>query len=108
MSGYYNPSNGGPNEPIPQYPMYDNQYNNQYHRLNGPSSHHDGVAFWYRPPPEPLYEHDAAMFSDGTGMQPNAMEAAAIKHKRTRSGCYTCRSRRVKVGAEHLANLMGD
>ena len=87
--------------------MYDNQYNNQYHRLNGPSSHHEGVAFWYRPTQEPIYEHDGTMFDDVSGLQTGNMESANVKHRRTRSGCFTCRSRRVKVSKHHYIRVHG-
>lgn len=79
--------------------MYNNQYNNgQYQRLGGPSSHFDGVAFWYRPDAqEPIYDRDPSLYNQTAGLPPNAMEVTGVKHRRTRSGCFTCRSRRVKV-----------
>lgn len=107
MSGYYDPAPDGSAGQMPQYPVYDNQYNTQYHRLGGPSSHYDGVAFWYRPEAqEPIYEHDASLYNNGVGVQPATMEAPNIqKHRRTRSGCYTCRQRRVKVSLLFLDKL---
>jgi hypothetical protein len=79
--------------------MYDNQYSNgQYHQMNAPPPHFDGAAFWYRPDTQDsLYEQESTLYAGGAGIHPSAMEATGIKHRRTRSGCFTCRSRRVKV-----------
>jgi hypothetical protein len=98
MSGHYNPPTnmGMPDMMEQQFPMYDNSYNT-YPRLAGPPSHFDGVAFWFRRDnSEPVYDPDT---SDIYGQQVHlpTMEAANVKHRRTRSGCFTCRSRRVKV-----------
>ena len=100
MSGHYDPT---ANAPLPElmdqaYPMYDNHYN-PYFRLAGPPSHHDGDAFWYRRPTdgESIYERDLALYNRGIAMPGTNMETTGVKHRRTRSGCYTCRSRRVKV-----------
>jgi hypothetical protein len=81
------------------YPIYESSYGTPYSRLSGPASHFDGVAFWYNPNgPEQLYDQDPGMFGgQGITMPPVGMEASSIKHRRTRSGCFTCRSRRVKV-----------
>ncbi|RMD40568.1 hypothetical protein DV735_g4551, partial [Chaetothyriales sp. CBS 134920] len=89
------------NAPIPEmvehsYPIYDNHYN-PYSRLAGPPSHYDAVAFWYRPDhPESLYEPSAGIYNPAMAISPPQMDTAGVKHRRTRSGCYTCRSRRVK------------
>lgn len=102
MSGYFDPSSNPPlgrmNDPG-SYQMYNNQYNDgHFQRLGGPSSHFDGVAFWYRPDTqEPIYERDPTRYNQVAAPQPNDMDASNIKHRRTRSGCFTCRSRRVKV-----------
>ncbi|ETN47009.1 uncharacterized protein HMPREF1541_01199 [Cyphellophora europaea CBS 101466] len=101
MSGFFEPSTNVPpghmNDPG-GYQMYNNQYNNgQYPRLGGPNSHFDGVAFWYRPETqEPIYERDPSLYNQAIGLPQNTMEATGVKHRRTRSGCFTCRSRRVK------------
>ena len=83
------------------YPMYDNNFT-LYPRLTGPPSHFDGVAFWYRPNNvDSVYERDPAVYARGTALSGNSMEVSGVKHRRTRSGCFTCRSRRVKVRLAH-------
>jgi hypothetical protein len=100
MSGPFDPT---ANVSLPDmmdqgFPMYDNHYNS-YPRLAGPTSHFDGVAFWYRPNnTEPVYERESSGYNQGIALPANTMEASSVKHRRTRSGCFTCRSRRVKVG----------
>lgn len=101
MSGPYD---HGMNMPIPNmmdpnYSSYDGNFNTTYPRLSGPPSHFDGVAFWYNPTAtDQLYEGDASMFnSQGVALPAAGMEPVSVKHRRTRSGCFTCRSRRVKV-----------
>ena len=55
-----------------------------------PQNHMGGVAFWYRPDTSmPLIDRHNSMGGAITGIE-------AVKHRRTRSGCFTCRSRRVK------------
>jgi hypothetical protein len=102
MSNFFDPAVNAPPNRLDDsrgYQMYNHQYNNApYQRLSGPSSHFDGVAFWYRPDTqEPLYDHDPSLYDQTSGIPQGAMEAAGVKHRRTRSGCFTCRSRRVKV-----------
>ena len=84
------------------YPVYDGTFNTAYPRLSGPPTHFDGVAFWYNPTTtEQLYDREASLFGGrGVPMPTAGMEAAGVKHRRTRSGCFTCRSRRVKVCRE--------
>jgi hypothetical protein len=102
MSGFFDPSSNPPlgrlNDPA-GYQMYNNQYNNgQFQRMGPPAAHFDGVGFWYRPDTqEPIYDGDPSLYNQTAGLPPNAMEVSAVKHRRTRSGCFTCRSRRVKV-----------
>ncbi|EXJ69010.1 uncharacterized protein A1O5_07945 [Cladophialophora psammophila CBS 110553] len=100
MSGPYD---HGMNMPIPNildatYPIYDGNFNTAYPRLSGPPTHFDGVAFWYNPTnTEQLYDRQASLLSGRRGAgPPNSMDSSAVKHRRTRSGCFTCRSRRVK------------
>lgn len=120
MSGLYNhgmnvPDMAGSNMMDPGYPVYDTGFGGPYPRLSGPPTHFDGVAFWYNPSNnDQLYDRDPNHFKvRGVALPPSAMEAAAIKHRRTRSGCFTCRSRRVKVGNSFFrldatsANLKG-
>lgn len=105
MSGLYGHGMNVPDMPVsnmmdPGYPVYDTGFAAPYPRLSGPPTHFDGVAFWYNPTNnDQLYDRDPNHFNArGVALPPTAMEAAAIKHRRTRSGCFTCRSRRVKVG----------
>lgn len=99
MSGPFDPlANGGLPDMMDQgFPVYDDHYNS-YPRLTGPTSHFDGVAFWYRPnQADSVYERDPSVYNQRIAVPANAMESANVKHRRTRSGCFTCRSRRVKV-----------
>ena len=90
----------------PSYSMYDPRYGG-YQRPSGPTTPHDGFAFWYRPPDtqESIYGGDPSVFSRGISLQSVTMhqdtsaklDSLNIKHRRTRSGCFTCRARRVKV-----------
>jgi hypothetical protein len=103
--GMSRPFDHGMNMPMPNmldqpYPVYDGSFNAAYPRLSGPPTHFDGVAFWYNPTPtEPLYDRESNMFNArGIAMPGAGMESTSVKHRRTRSGCFTCRSRRVKVG----------
>ena len=93
-SRYYSfePQVGG--DPNLRVSYYDpNQLINES-RILGPQGYADAVAFWYRPDhSDPMFEGQSA------GQARHAVAGAAehVKHRRTRSGCYTCRSRRVKV-----------
>lgn len=88
-----------PNMIDPNYPVYNGNFNPTYPRLSGPPTHFDGVAFWYNPNnTEQLYDGEGSLFSGrGMALPAPGMEASNVKHRRTRSGCFTCRSRRVKV-----------
>lgn len=102
MSGPYDyPMNVPPMDPYdPNYPIYEQQYGG-YQRVPAPPGPHQGFAFWYRPgPSDDVYHRDPQIFDRGIGMQTTSLamtEASSTKHRRTRSGCFTCRSRRVKV-----------
>ena len=87
------------------YPMYNVQYGS-FQRPPGPTTPQEGFAFWYRAPDaqESIYGGDPSMYTRGMPMQSVTMqdqaarvESLSIKHRRTRSGCFTCRARRVKV-----------
>lgn len=101
MSGYYDFSmNVPPTEQYdPNFPIYDQNYGN-FQRISGPPTPHEGYAFWYRPE-EATYQRDPSMFPPPLPpMQTSQLtmtEQSQTKHRRTRSGCFTCRSRRVKV-----------
>jgi hypothetical protein len=59
-------------------------------RLLGPQQFSDGVNFW----------HTEELASMPVGSDPSLLRDRSghgtAKHRRTRSGCYTCRARRVK------------
>lgn len=83
------------------YAIYEPQYS-QYQRMSGHSTPHEGIGFWYRAEPQDnMYPRDPSIFGTSiTPVQANGLmipEAQLQKHRRTRSGCFTCRSRRVKV-----------
>lgn len=82
----------------PTYGVYDSQYN-VLQRTSGPPTPYEGFGFWYRPEnQEDMYSPDVQLFDQARPMQPPVMDIQlALKHKRTRSGCFTCRHRRVKV-----------
>lgn len=81
------------------YTVYDNQYTG-LPRTSDPSTPYEGFGFWYRPEnQESIYNPDAAFPQQTRPIPPPTMDMPlALKHKRTRSGCFTCRQRRVKVG----------
>ena len=102
MSGPYDHGMNMPASNIidPTYPVYNGNFNAVYPRLAGPATHFDGVAFWYNPTnSDQLYDRDQNIYAGrGGAQQASSMESSAsVKHRRTRSGCFTCRSRRVKV-----------
>lgn len=65
------------------------------HSLFGPSQYSESVAFWHDPSAAPAMPVPAPSFpsKEPTLLQPTPNQK---KHKRTRSGCYTCRARRIK------------
>lgn len=62
--------------------------------LFGPSQYPESVAFWHDPSPAPA----AAVSALYPPKQPTLLQPIPDqkKHKRTRSGCFTCRARRIK------------
>ncbi|KAI1619095.1 hypothetical protein EDD36DRAFT_50113 [Exophiala viscosa] len=101
MSGPYDHGMNMPTSNMvdPTYPVYNGNFNAVYPRLAGPATHFDGVAFWYNPNnTDQLYDRDQNIYTGrGGAQQVSSMESSAsVKHRRTRSGCFTCRSRRVK------------
>ncbi|KAL2012669.1 hypothetical protein VTN00DRAFT_194 [Thermoascus crustaceus] len=61
----------------------------------GPTQYPESVAFWHNHP----VQHPGMSALSGPALsqkQPTQSAADQKKHKRTRSGCFTCRSRRVK------------
>ena len=109
MSGPYDHGMSMPVQNMidPGYPVYDGNFNPAYPRLSGPPTHFDGVAFWYNPSnTDQLYEREANIFNPrGVALPATAMETSGVKHRRTRSGCFTCRSRRVKVNQMSLKTV---
>lgn len=82
----------------PKYSMYDNQYAG-LQRTSNPSTPYEGFGFWYRPESqETIYSPDTTFSQQARSLSQHTMDMPlALKHKRTRSGCFTCRQRRVKV-----------
>lgn len=82
----------------PKYAVYDSQFTG-LQRTSDPSTPYEGFGFWYRPESqETAYNPDGAFTQQARPMPQPAMDMPlALKHKRTRSGCFTCRQRRVKV-----------
>lgn len=102
MSGPYDhPMNIPPLDQFDRgYTVYDNHYG-AFQGISAPPTPYEGYAFWYRPESQKaIYHQDISLFGQGMPLQGPAMTETnpnAIKHRRTRSGCFTCRSRRVKV-----------
>ena len=98
MSGLY-PTSGGmtaQDPSAPNYSVYGAQYVSALPPGHGTPSHLEGAAFWYRrDTSEMMYGPDGEHNERGPILP--GLENAP-KHRRTRSGCFTCRSRRVKVG----------
>lgn len=102
MAGQY-PSRGNSEYPVnahpdPRYQIHGSPQLVTDLRIPIPSDHHGAVAFWYRPDTSlPIVEREEAIhLSQGT-----LQGIESVKHRRTRSGCFTCRARRVKVGDAH-------
>ena len=64
-------------------------------RIFGPQRYSEGVAFWYRPTE---IDTISGIANQDPMRQSLSTATEHVKHRRTRSGCYTCRGRRVKVG----------
>ncbi|RHZ51555.1 hypothetical protein CDV55_103811 [Aspergillus turcosus] len=75
----------------------------------GASQYPDSVAFWHNLPPQtpqPGIPAPATPYSSAPPkqqQQPSVLHPVSDqkKHKRTRSGCFTCRSRRIKCDETH-------
>lgn len=76
------------------YSVYDPRYVQAPDGPLGASPHLDSGGFWYRS------DLSEAQYGNGTSDYGRGIPMSVsehIKHRRTRSGCFTCRSRRVKV-----------
>lgn len=69
-----------------QFPAYS---------ILGPSQYPESVAFWHTPSPVPPF---ISTQNQQKSLQPGTEHK---KHRRTRSGCFTCRSRRIKCDEAH-------
>jgi hypothetical protein len=67
--------------------------------LGGYHSEYDDLSNAMLPP------HAPAQQPSSRSRRRQTHGADHIKHRRTRSGCFTCRQRRVKVCRTHLSNL---
>ena len=85
-----------PDTPNLNYFLYGSQYGVPIPTAPAPQSHLDGAAFWYRRDSDMIYldNQNLGLYNHGPTLP--ALENPP-KHRRTRSGCLTCRSRRVKV-----------
>ena len=98
MAGHY-PQHGNSEysmagAPDPRYQFHGSEQIMTDLRIPIPQDHMGGVAFWYRPDNSlPIVERDEGVHLSQGGL--GGLEG--VKHRRTRSGCFTCRSRRVKV-----------
>jgi hypothetical protein len=83
------------------YQIFNGAFNTGYPQYAGAPGHFDG-GFWYNPPgADQLYDRDSGLFgARGVAMSTPGPDSSNVKHRRTRSGCFTCRNRRVKV-CEH-------
>ena len=96
MAGHYQPQ-GQPmaGHPDSRFMFHDSEQMLMDSRMHLPPDHFANSAFWYRPDTSlPVVERQEAVHLSHGGMP----GIEAVKHRRTRSGCFTCRSRRVKVG----------
>ncbi|EXJ80973.1 hypothetical protein A1O3_07261 [Capronia epimyces CBS 606.96] len=83
----------------PGFPVYNGNFPAAYPGFSGPpTTNFDGSAFWYNPDDsDQLFERETSIFGGrGVALPQTGMEASSVKHRRTRSGCFTCRTRRVK------------
>jgi hypothetical protein len=78
----------------PRFMFHDSEHMVMDSRMHLPPDHLSNTAFWYRPDTSlPVAERQEIVH-----LSHGLPGAEAVKHRRTRSGCFTCRSRRVKVG----------
>lgn len=85
--------------PMPDLPPMQQTYYDPSRLINmaksaGPQDYSDALPFWKRSEPiRPIYN-----MSDTPNAPPPVVPVTEpVKHRRTRSGCLTCRARRVKV-----------
>jgi len=87
---FYSSEHHPPNQVNPLAPPYSRHPPVDNPRLLGPQQYSEGVSFW----------HTDEVSSMPVGADPSSLRErgahATAKHRRTRSGCYTCRARRVK------------
>ena len=91
MAGHY-PQSGQPDS---RFIFHESEQMLMDPRIHLPADHLSNSAFWYRPDTSrPVVERQ-----EGIHLSHGSIPSIeAVKHRRTRSGCFTCRSRRVKVG----------
>lgn len=89
--------------PMPDLPAMQQTYYDPSRLINmanstGPQDYSDALPFWKRSEPmRPMYEIGEA----SSAPPPVVPVTEPVKHRRTRSGCLTCRARRVKVRFEN-------
>ena len=96
MAGHYLQS-GQPmaGQPDSRFVFHESEQMLMDPRIHLPADHLSNSAFWYRPDTSrPVAERQETIHLSHGGIP----SIEAVKHRRTRSGCFTCRSRRVKVG----------
>jgi hypothetical protein len=96
MAGHYLQS-GQPmaGQPDARFVFHESEQMLMDPRIHLPADHLSNSAFWYRPDTSrPVAERQEGIHLSHGGIP----SIEAVKHRRTRSGCFTCRSRRVKVG----------
>jgi hypothetical protein len=91
MAGHYLQSG----QPDSRFNFHESEQMLMDPRIHLPADHLSNSAFWYRPDTSrPVVERQEGIHLSHGGIP----SIEAVKHRRTRSGCFTCRSRRVKVG----------
>ena len=91
MAGHYLQSG----QPDSRFIFHESEQMLMDPRIHLPADHLSNSAFWYRPDTSrPVVERQEGIHLSHGGIP----SIEAVKHRRTRSGCFTCRSRRVKVG----------
>lgn len=105
------------NNPLPSamtaYDQFDQPSQPPIYSFLGPTEYPESVALWHSPsapqpdPPIPVPSYSAPA-ANQTQTQSQAQPAPSLpvaaeqkKHKRTRSGCFTCRARRIKCDETH-------
>ena len=96
MAYPYNPPGFPPNAFPVDVPLMSFNEPDPYHSYPmflGPGQYSEGVAVWHSHP----VQAPSMSTINGPAASQKQGPVDQKKHKRTRSGCYTCRSRRVKV-----------